>query len=78
MPCLHILALSDYFLDITGKLEGEGIVGKCIPASPLCWSRMVHPEFRLELVGDIEDWRAPILNQWGSPHIRIHIKIKGL
>ena len=78
MPRLHILALSDDFLDITGKLEGEGIVRNCIPASPLCWSRMVHPEFQLELVGDIEDWRTPIHDLWGSPRIRIHIKIKSL
>lgn len=35
---------------------------------------MVHPEFQLEVVGDIEDWKAPILELWNSPHIHIHIK----
>jgi hypothetical protein len=80
VPRLHILSLTDIFLDITGNLEGEGIVRKCIPALPLSWSRMEHPEFRPEVVGDIEDWRewrAPILELWSSPRIRIHIKIKG-
>ena len=35
---------------------------------------MAHPEFRLKEVGDIKDWRAPILELWNSPHICIHIK----
>ena len=62
-----------------GSLEGEAIVGeaivrKCIPDRPLSWSRMLHPEFQLEAIGDIEDWRAPILELWDSPRTRIHIK----
>jgi hypothetical protein len=81
VPRLHILSLNDIFLDITGNLEGEGMVGKCIPDRPLSWSRivLVHPgpEVLLEEVEDLEDWRAPILDQWGSPCIRIHIKTKG-
>ena len=31
----------------------------------------------LEAVGNIEDWRAPILELWNSPHIRIQIKTNG-
>jgi len=65
------------FKDIMGYLEGEGVVRNCIPALPLSWSRMAHPEFLLEAVGDIDDWRAPILELWNSPRIRIHIKING-
>lgn len=65
------------FKDVMGYLEGEAVVRKCIPALTLSWSRMVHPEFRLEEVGDIEDWRAPIFELWDSPCIRIHIKTRG-
>jgi len=74
----HLLYLTDIFLDIKGDLEGEAIVRECIPDRPLSWSRMVYPEFRLEAVGDIEDWRDPILELWNSPLIRIHIKANGL
>jgi hypothetical protein len=77
VPCHRLFSLTDIFLDIIGYLEGEAIVRKCIPALPLSWSRMVHPEFQLEAVGDIEDWRAPILELWNFPRIRIHIKING-
>lgn len=79
MPCHHLFPLTDIFLDIEGYLEGEAIVKRCIPALPLSCSRMVHPCFQVEAVDDIEDiedWRAPILELWNSPHIRIHIKIK--
>jgi len=64
------------FKDIMGYLEGEAIVRKCIPPLPLSWSR-IHPGFQLEPVGDIKDWRAPILALLDSPCIRIHIIIKG-
>jgi len=64
------------FKDIIGYLEGEAFVRKCIPDLPLSWSRMVHPEFQLEAAEDIEDWRAPILELWNSPRIRIHISVK--
>jgi hypothetical protein len=77
VPCHHLLSPTDIFLDIIGYLEGEAVVEECIPALPLSWSRMVHPEFRLEAVGDIRDWRDPILDLWNSPRTRIYIKIKG-
>ena len=79
MPCHRLLSLTDIFLDIEGYLESETTVSKCIPDHPqaLSWSRMKHPEFQLEAVGDIKDWRVPILELWNSPRIRIHIKIKG-
>ncbi|KAI0271780.1 hypothetical protein BGY98DRAFT_1006266 [Russula aff. rugulosa BPL654] len=64
------------FKDIIGYLEGEAIVRECIPPLPLSWSRMVHPESQLKVVGDIKDWRAPIFELLDSPFIRIHIKIK--
>ena len=36
-------------------------------------------EFQLEAVtvGDIEDWRAPILEVWYSSRIRVYIKVNG-
>jgi hypothetical protein len=70
------LALTDIFIftDVIGRLEGEAIVGQSIPPLPLFWSRMEHPEFELEAVGEIDDWRAPILDLWNSPHTRIHIR----
>ena len=74
MPFHHFLSVTDILLDIIGYLECEAIVRKCIPALPLSWSRMVHPEFQLEAVGDIEDWRAPIIELWNSSSFRILIK----
>jgi hypothetical protein len=73
-------ALTDIFIftDVIGRLEGEAIVGQSIPPLPLFWSRMEHPEFELEAVGEIEDWRAPILDLWNSPHTRIHIRPRPL
>jgi len=65
------------FKEIGGNIVGEAIVGQFIPALPLFWSRMEHPEFRLEEVGEIDDWRAPIHDLWDSPRTRIHIRPSG-
>jgi hypothetical protein len=78
VTCLPFFkTLADIFLEIGGNIVGEAIVGQFIPALPLFWSRMEHPEFRLEEVGEIDDWRAPIHDLWDSPRTRIHIRPSG-
>ena len=66
--------LTDIIPDIIGNIVGEAIVGQSIPALRLFWSRMEHPEFQLEEVGEINDWKAPILDLWNFPRTRIHIR----
>lgn len=78
-PVFLFPALTDFFSDVIGKVEGENIVGKTIPARalPLSWSRLEHPEFQPQAFREIKHWTDPIHGSWHSPRTRIHIRPSG-
>jgi hypothetical protein len=77
--CLHFIDPTDYFLDVSGTLEGETLVGKCIPDTPIFHRHVQSQDSQQSLTEDLElvqNWREPIYRLLKCPEGAVFITNK--